>query len=104
MRGTGSIAGAVLVAAALMLGACGGSPPPEDEWAPSRRALNVSDRWWWGAYEVYCEEDEDCPTAGDSCRSVRLGTCPNCPRGEDTGVCFSPDGEMRQQPPQPDSK
>lgn len=86
---------------ALVVAACGGSPPPEDPWRASARALNVSDRWWWEPEEVYCEEDEDC-LAGETCQSMRLGTCPQCPRGESTGVCFTAEGEPRPQVYDPD--
>lgn len=100
MRGRGLLA-AGLVIAALVLAACGGSPPPEDPWRPSGRVLNVSDRWWWEPVEIYCEEDDDCQP-GESCQNMRLATCANCPRGESTGVCVGPDGQQRRTAQRPD--
>lgn len=72
----------------LALAACGGGEPQrrDPSWRASERVPNVAEHWWWEPVERACEEDSDC-RQGETCRTMRLGTCTSCPRGEQARIC-----------------
>jgi len=91
--GTKTITG-LLLAFGLALGACGGGAQEqrEPDWRPRERVPTVAEHWWHEPVERACEEDADCER-GERCRTMRLGTCSNCPPGEQAKICVG-DGEQ----------
>ena len=87
-RALSTILASLVCAGALALGACGGdeSPRRETTWQASDRLPIYRTHWWYEPNERACEEDSHC-RSGERCRTMRLGTCPGCPRGEDARVC-----------------
>jgi hypothetical protein len=85
-----------VAATALVLGiltACGGGAPQRDPgWEAAQRLPDLAPHWWWDPLERHCEEDDDCGQGGN-CRSVRLGTCSNCPPGENVMMCVGGEEE-----------
>lgn len=91
-------ASTVLVTATVLV-ACGGDEsqrPTTPEWQPSQRTPRVSRGWWSEPVERYCEEDRECH-ADERCQLMRLGTCPQCPRGEDAKICVPRDSSQGAQ-------
>lgn len=92
--GLGKILAALVVAAGLALGGCGGDEGSQQrttpEWEPDERLPAMSQRWWWEPVERPCEEDSDCPN-NQRCQTMRLSTCPQCPPGELAKVCVPRD-------------
>lgn len=91
--------GVLVVVASVGLLGCGGESPQRTDptWQASDRLPQLAQHWWWQPVERYCEEDRDCQ-AGETCQTMRLGTCPQCPRGQVAEICVGPNsgGENRQ--------
>lgn len=90
--GTKTFAG-LLVAVGLVLGACGAGTQEqqrEPNWRAREQAPALAEHWWHEPVERACEEDSDCQQ-GETCRTVRLGTCSNCPPGEEAKICVGGD-------------
>jgi len=65
-------------------------PRPPVTWEPNGSPLQSGGWHEDEPFEHECEEDRDCED-GLECRQMRLGTCTNCPRGEDARICVDPD-------------
>ena len=90
-----------LLLAGLLLGACGGGEQERrtPDWrARERASASLTQRWWWEPVERPCEENDDCEN-GETCQLMQLGTCPNCPRGEDAKICVGREGERNASAP-----
>lgn len=90
----------VLAVASVGLLGCGGDTSQQrtqPTWQASDRLPQLAQHWWWEPVERYCEEDQDCEQ-GETCQTMRLGTCPQCPQGEIAEICVDPnaDDEERQ--------
>lgn len=87
------ILASLVVIGALGLSACGGdeSARREATWRASERLPTTATHWWWEPVERICEEDRNCPS-GERCQLMRLGTCPECPRGESAKICVPREG------------
>lgn len=85
-----------MLAAGLVLAACAGSQEQRDPtWRPRERVPDTAEHWWWEPVERSCEDDDDC-RPGERCRTMRLGTCTGCPRGEQTRICVGENGNSSQ--------
>ena len=88
-----AVAALTVALACFGLMACGEAPPPQETtWRPSDRLPLSAQHWWWDPVEYACAEDSDCES-GETCQRMRLGTCPECPRGEDAHVCVDREGQ-----------
>lgn len=82
------ILAALALVAGLALSACGGGQPQrrDPEWRARESVPSTAEHWWWEPVERACEDDDDC-REGESCRTMRLSSCSNCPRGETARIC-----------------